>query len=90
MTSEAVQLEMLKVGQLPVLKSLVTHDDVVSDPKWSVFMSQLESAQARIPSPNNEDIKTIWSNAMNNIFINGADVAAELQAAALLMDEELE
>ncbi len=90
MTSEAVQLEMLKVGQLPVLKSLVTHEDVVSDPKWSVFMSQLESAQARIPSPNNEEIKTIWSNAMNNIFINGADVQTELQAAALLMDEELE
>lgn len=90
MTSEAVQLEMLKAGQLPVLKSLVTHEDVLEDAKWSVFMSQLESAQARIPSPNNEDIKTIWSNAMNNIFINGEDVRTELENAALLMDEELE
>lgn len=90
MTSEAVQLEMLKAGQLPVLKSLVTHEDVLEDAKWSVFMSQLESAQARIPSPNNEDIKTIWSNAMNNIFINGDDIATELANAASLMDDELE
>ncbi|PKL00651.1 MAG: hypothetical protein CVV56_05000 [Tenericutes bacterium HGW-Tenericutes-1] len=90
MTSEAVQLAMLTVGQLPILKSLVTSDAVLANPKWSVYMKQLESAQARIPSPNNDEIKTIWSNAMTEIFLNGADVTATLTAAATAMDAELD
>jgi len=90
MTSEEVQLAMLTVGQLPILKSLVNNDVVLADPKWSVYMEQLESAQARIPSPNNDEIKTIWSNAMTEIFLNGADVAATLTAAATAMDAELD
>lgn len=90
MTSEAVQLAMLTVGQLPILKSLVTNSLVLSNPKWSVYMKQLESASARIPSPNNDEIKTIWSNAMTEIFLNGANVTTTLNAAAAAMDAELE
>jgi len=90
MTSEEVQLAMLTVGQLPILKSLVTNAAVVSNPKWSVYMQQLESAMARIPSPNNDEIKTIWSNAMTEIFLNHADVATTLNAAATAMDAELD
>lgn len=90
MGSEEVQLAMLTVGQLPVLKSLVNNAAVLENPKWSVYMQQLESAQARIPSPNNDEIKTIWSNAMTDIFLNGTDVAATLNAAAAAIDAELE
>ena len=90
MTSEEIQLAMLTVGQIPILKSLVTNAAVLDDPKWSVYMKQLESAKARIPSPNNDEIKTIWSNAMTDIFLNGADVATTLNSAAAAIDAELE
>ena len=86
MTSEAVQLAMLEKGQLPVLKSLVNNDKVLDNPVWSVYMAQLESASARIPSPNNEQIKQVWSDAMTEIFVNGADVQTTLTAAAQQMD----
>jgi len=86
MTSEAVQLAMLEKGQLPVLKSLVNNETVLGNPVWSVYMAQLESASARIPSPNNEQIKQVWSDAMTEIFVNGGDVQATLTAAAQQMD----
>ena len=86
MTSEPVQLAMLEKGQLPVLKSLVNNETVLSNPVWSVYMAQLESASARIPSPNNEQIKQVWSDAMTEIFVNGADVQTTLTAAAQQMD----
>lgn len=86
MTSEAVQLAMLEKGQLPVLKSLVSNEKVLGNPVWSVYMAQLESASARIPSPNNEQIKQAWSDAMTEIFVNGADVQATLTAAAQQID----
>ena len=59
MTSVKVQLAMLESGQLPVLKSLVNDKAVLDNPVWSVYMKQLESAQARIPSPNNSQIQEI-------------------------------
>ncbi|MBN3490105.1 extracellular solute-binding protein [Acholeplasma equirhinis] len=86
MTSEDVQLAMLTSGQIPVLKSLVNHEDVLSDPKWSVYMEQLESAHARIPSPNHSDISEVWSDAMLAIFLEGADVKTTLDAAAAELD----
>ena len=89
MTSADVQLAMLKAGQLPILKSLVDSPEVQSDPVWSVYMKQMESAQARIPSPNNTNIQEIWSETITNIFLNGADVETELHNAAQLIDEQL-
>lgn len=89
MTSEEAQLAMLQAGQLPILKSLVDHDTIKSNPVWSVYMSQMESALARIPSPNNSNIQEIWSEAITNIFLNGADVKTELSNAAQLLDAQL-
>ncbi len=86
MSSEDVQLAMLEVGQLPVLKSLVTNEKVTGNPVWSVYMKQLESASARIPSPSHDEIGSVWSNAMTNIFVNKADAASELQSAAAQID----
>lgn len=89
MTSEEVQLAMLEVGQIPVLKNLVTNSKVTENPIWSVYMKQLESAGARIPSPNHTAIGEVWSNAMMNIFANHADVQTELKNAAELIDQQL-
>ncbi len=90
MVSEEAQLAMLQVGQLPILSSLVNNDTVTSNPVWSVYMKQMESAMARIPSPNNSTIDQIWSDTMTNIFAGGADVKEELDKAASLMDEQLQ
>ena len=38
---------------------------------------------------NNSNIQQIWSDMVTNIFVNGADIAAELQNAAALIDEQL-
>ncbi len=90
MTSKEVQLAMLDAGQLPVRKDLVTDDAVTGNPVWSVYMKQMESACARIPSPNHTTIGEIWSDTMTNIFVNGADVKTELTNAAALIDEQLQ
>ena len=84
MTSKEVQLAMLEVGQLPILKSLVDSDEVQSNPVWSVYMEQMSSAKARIPSPNTTTIQEICS-----IFVDGADVAEALHDAAVKIDEQL-
>lgn len=89
MTTEEVQLAMLEAGQLPILKSLVENDAVQSNPVWSVYMEQMESAKARIPSPNNSTIQEIWSEMVTSIFVEGADVAEALHDAAVRMDEQL-
>ena len=89
MTSEEVQLAMLEAGQLPILKSLVGHEAVTSNPVWSVYMKQMESAKARIPSPNKSAIQEIWSEAITSIFVEGADVAGTLHDAAARIDAQL-
>lgn len=53
-------------------------------------MKQMESAYARIPSPNHTAIGEIWSDALTNIFVNGADVQTELTNAAALIDAQLQ
>lgn len=89
MTTEEVQLAMLSSGQLPVLNTLSENTLVKDNPIWAVYMQQLESAKARIPSPNNADIETIWKDAMTNIFMNDGDIKTQLQSAAALIDEKL-
>ena len=89
LTSTEAQLALLQAGQLPILKSLVDSDEVQSNPVWSVYMKQMESARARIPSPNNSAIQEIWSEAITSIFVEGADVAGTLHDAAARIDAQL-
>lgn len=89
MTSPEAQLAMLKSGQIPVLKSLVEDEAILSNPVWSVYMKQLESAKARIPSPNNTAIQEIWSETITAIFAENADVKTLLHDAAVKIDEQL-
>ena len=89
MLSEEVQLKLLEVGVIPTLKSLVENDAVKNDAKWSVYMQQLESAKSRIPTPQASTVEQLWSDAMNMIFLEGADVQEILTMTAGLIDEEL-
>ena len=89
MLSEQAQLELLKVGVIPTLKSLVSNDAVTQDSKWSVYMKQLESASSRIPTPQASVVEQLWSDAMNMIFLEGADVQETLSNTAAEIDVEL-
>jgi multiple sugar transport system substrate-binding protein len=91
MTTEEVQLIMLKTGQIPILKSLVNHTDITSNPVWSICMNQLlEGASARIPSATPSEVNDEWEAAINNIFRDGADVQTELTNAATQIDSLLQ
>ena len=89
MLSEEVQLKLLEVGVIPTLKSCADSDAVKNDPKWSVYMQQLASAQSRIPTPQASTVEQIWSDAMNMIFVEGADIQTTLTDAAAQIDAEL-
>lgn len=89
MLSEEVQLELLKVGVIPTLKSCVDSEAVQADSKWSVYMKQLESAQSRIPTPQASTVEQLWQDAMTEIFIEGADVQSTLTNYAAEIDIEL-
>ncbi len=86
MTSDKVQKAMLKSGQLPVLKDMVESPAVLENPVWSVYMEQLKSAKARIPSPYTGDIETAWKNAMTSIFVDGEAVQAQMDKLASELD----
>ena len=53
------------------------------------LQQQMDSAKARIPSPNNSAIQEIWSETVTSIFVDGADVAQALHDAAARIDEQL-
>ena len=89
MMSEEVQLKLLEVGVIPTLKSCVESDAVKSNPKWSVYMQQLTSAKSRIPTPQATNVEQIWTDAMNLIFVEGADIQETLTSTAALIDAEL-
>jgi len=89
MTSDKVQKAMLKSGQLPVLKDMVESSVVLENPIWSVYMEQLKSAKARIPSPYTSDIETVWKNAMTAIFVEGDNVQSQMDKLAIELDEIL-
>jgi multiple sugar transport system substrate-binding protein len=89
MLSEATQLELLKVGVIPTLKACVDSEAVQNDPKWSVYMEQLTSAQSRIPTPQASTVEQLWTDAMTEIFMEGADIQEVLTAYAAEIDIEL-
>lgn len=62
LVSEDYQLGMAEVGVIPVLNSLADNEALPG--YFDVFMTQLETAQARTPSPHWNEI----DNAINNAF----------------------
>ncbi len=89
MLTPEVQLKLLTVGVIPTLKACVESEQVKADPKWSVYMEQLKSAKSRIPTPQATNVGQFWSDAINMIFLEGADIQQTLTDTAALIDAEL-
>lgn len=89
MCTEDLQNAMLEAGVFPTLKAVSESEKIKSDPVLSIYMEQIKSAGVRIPSPEHAAIFEIWKNAVNKIFLKGADIQTELTNAAKLIDAKL-
>lgn len=89
MLSEEVQLQMLSVGQVPVLKSAINSDTVKNNPNISIFLDQLKTAQARTPHPKWNQIETIMSNTGAAILSGQVEVQIGLDNAVKDIDKLL-
>jgi multiple sugar transport system substrate-binding protein len=84
MTSEEAQVMMGKVGQMPVLKSLVGDSRLPA--YFEMFAKQLETAKPRTVSPNYSKIESILTDAFGRAFRGQATSQAALDAAAQQID----
>jgi ABC-type glycerol-3-phosphate transport system substrate-binding protein len=75
---------MGKVGQMPVLSSLVGHPDLPV--YYPTFMEQLETGQARTPVPAWPAIDEAISNAVLKALRGDMEVQAALDEAAGIVD----
>ena len=82
--SEEYQLEMAKVGVIPTLNSLVGHEELPE--YFGVFMEQLETAQARTPSPHWSEMDNIINNAFQFMLRGEKTVQQALDDAAAEID----
>lgn len=84
MLSEESQLAMGKVGQMPVLSSLVGSADLPD--YYPTFMEQLKTGQARTPVPQWPAIDTAINDAVLKALRGDMDVQAALDEAAATVD----
>lgn len=85
--SEEAQLAMGKVGQMPVLTALAGHPELPE--YYAVFSEQLETAQARTPSPAWPRIDEAIGNAVLEALRGDKPVQQALDDAAATVDELL-
>lgn len=78
--SADAQKMMAEVGQMPTLSSL-TGDPALPE-YFSVFMEQLKTAQARVPSPKWSDMDTAINNAYQRMLKGDQTVQEALDQAA--------
>lgn len=79
--SAQYQLEMSKVGQLTVLNSLLDDPYFADHPYYGIFLEQLQTARARTPVPNYNEIETVLSDA-TQLALRGEMTAQEAMDAA--------
>ncbi len=84
MLSEESQLAMGKVGQMPVLSSLVGNPDLPD--YYPTFMQQLQTANARTPVPSWPKIDEAIGNAVLKALRGDMEVQAALDEAAGIVD----
>lgn len=84
MVSEEAQLAMGKIGQVPVLQSLVGNAELPD--YYPVFMEQLKTAKARTPVPAWPKIDEAVSNAVLTALRGDKPVQAALDDAAKVVD----
>ena len=88
--SEEVQtLEGVNMGQMPVLKSAAQNSDIKSNEVWSVYLQQMSSAKARIPSPYKQVIQDTIKDKFTQIFTGKETPEQALKEAATIIDAEL-
>jgi multiple sugar transport system substrate-binding protein len=75
---------MGKVGQMPVLSSLVGHPDLPD--YYPTFMEQLQHANARTPVPQWPAIDTAINDAVLKALRGDMEVQAALDEAAATVD----
>ncbi len=84
MLSEESQLAMGKIGQMPVLSSLVGNPDLPDF--YPTFMEQLQTANARTPVPSWPKIDEAISNAVLKALRGDMEIQAALDEAAGIVD----
>jgi len=84
MLSEDTQLTMGKVGQMPVLSSLVGNTELPD--YYPTFMKQLETGNARTPVPSWPSIDEAISNAVLKALRGDMEIQAALDEAAATVD----
>jgi multiple sugar transport system substrate-binding protein len=88
--SEEIQVMMGEnMGQMPVNMKAALDPAISDDPIWSVYLEQLKTAKARIPSPRKQLIQDHEKDTMMMIFNDGKPVKESLSTGAILIDEEL-
>lgn len=88
--SEEVQtLAGVNMGQMPVLKSAAQNNDIKSNEVWGIYLQQMESAKARIPSPYKQVIQDTIKDKFTQIFTEKETPGQALKEAATIIDAEL-
>ena len=83
MLSEETQLQLVEVGQMPVLTSVLETDTIQNHDFFAIFLEQIETAQARTPHPNWTQIEEVLTNAGAS-YLRGEQTFDEAFAAATL------
>lgn len=86
-TTPAPQLDMATTGQMPVLAELTTSTDVPE--YFPTFLTQLQTAQPRTPSPAWPKIDEAVGNAVLLALTGELDAQSALDDAAATVDELL-
>ncbi|MBQ4899678.1 extracellular solute-binding protein [Paenibacillus sp. Marseille-P2973] len=86
MVSEAAQVEMGKIGQIPVNLDAMENNEIKAVAYYAPFLEQLKTAKARPPVDSWPQIDGVLSDTMSSIFMTDKDVKAELDAAVSKID----
>ncbi|THF82186.1 extracellular solute-binding protein [Cohnella fermenti] len=86
MTSEYAQVEMGKVGQIPVNLAAMDNAEIKAIDYFAPFLEQLKTAKARPPVPAWPQIDEIINTTMSKIFLKNSDVKTELDDAVKQID----
>ncbi|MBU5670363.1 extracellular solute-binding protein [Paenibacillus brevis] len=86
MVSEAAQVEMGKIGQIPVNLDAMENPEIKAVDYYAPFLEQLKTAKARPPIESWPQIDGVLSDTMSSIFMTDKDIKSELDAAVTKID----
>ncbi|WP_040952240.1 extracellular solute-binding protein [Gorillibacterium massiliense] len=86
MTEEFSQVEMGKVGQIPVNVKAGENEEIKKIAYYAPFLEQLKTAKARPPVAKWPQIDVVLSDTTAAIMLTGGDVKTELDKAVAKID----